>query len=103
MPRTPNTSPQTLKLLAVLLEARTSWRHGYDLAQECELKSGTLYPLLMRLAEQQLLESRWETDGDSRRPRHVYRLSVKGASYARTLLRDSEAAFKKHRALRAAT
>jgi DNA-binding PadR family transcriptional regulator len=48
----PNTSSQTLRLLDALLQSRSRWRHGYDLAQETELKSGTLYPLLMRLADQ---------------------------------------------------
>ncbi|MES1196182.1 MAG: PadR family transcriptional regulator [Steroidobacter sp.] len=85
MPRIPNTSPQTLRLLDVLLASRHSWRHGYDLARETELKSGTLYPLLMRLADQGFLESRWETDGDNRRPRHVYRLTAIGATYAKGL------------------
>ena len=84
MPRIPNTSPQTLALLAALLASRDKWRHGYDLAQETELQSGTLYPLLMRLADQGLLESRWETEGDNRRPRHVYRLTSDGIAYAKS-------------------
>jgi len=83
MPRIPNTSPQTLRLLDALLQSRGSWRHGYDLAVETELKSGTLYPLLMRLADQGFLESRWETENDNRRPRHVYRLTAVGATYAK--------------------
>ena len=89
MPRQPNTSPQTLALLDALLGTRPQWRHGYDLAQECGLQSGTLYPLLIRLADQGMLESRWETDGDSRRPRHAYRLSAEGARYAKELLADA--------------
>ncbi len=83
MPRVPNTSRQTLALLSALLASRQRWRHGYDLAQETELQSGTLYPLLMRLADQRLLESRWETDGDNRRPRHVYKLTSNGVAYAK--------------------
>jgi DNA-binding PadR family transcriptional regulator len=59
------------------------WRHGYDLAKATGLKSGTLYPLLMRLSEQGLLESRWQ---DAERPglppRHCYRLSAAGAALA---------------------
>ena len=88
MPRIPNTSPQTLSLLSSLLASRNSWRHGYDLAQECELKSGTLYPLLMRLADQGFLESRWETDRETHRPRHVYRLTAKGATHAKAQIRE---------------
>ena len=104
MPRMQNTSPQTLRLFEALLGTRAQWRHGYDLAQECELQSGTLYPLLMRLAEQGVLESRWETDGDNRRPRHVYRLTATGATYAKQQLREVDApATKRLRVSRSAT
>src|SRR5579863_9799790 len=84
MPRRPNTSRQTRTLLAALLERSQTWRHGYDLSKETGLKSGTLYPVLMRLGEQGLLESRWQ---DPERaglpPRHVYRLTPSGLALAR--------------------
>ncbi len=35
------------------------WRYGYDLSKETGLKSGTLYPLLIRLSDQGLLEAEW--------------------------------------------
>jgi PadR family transcriptional regulator, regulatory protein PadR len=83
MPRKPNNSRQTRALLAALLGAGT-WRHGYDLAKETGLKSGTLYPLLMRLSEQGLLESRWqEAERPGLPPRHVYRLTAPGLALAR--------------------
>ena len=91
MPRIPNTSPQTIALLEALLSSSRQWRHGYDLASETALKSGTLYPLLMRLADQGLLESRWETDGATRRPRHVYRLTPHGVGVAKTQVRNTVA------------
>jgi len=58
MPRKPNNSRQTRALLAAFLDRSRIWRHGYDLSKETGLRSGTLYPLLMRLSEQGLLESR---------------------------------------------
>ena len=83
MPRKPNSSRQTRALLAALLDRSQTWRHGYDLSRETGLKSGTLYPLLMRLSEQGLLESRWQ---DAERPglppRHVYRLTARGLALA---------------------
>jgi len=83
MPRKPNTSRQTRALLATLLDRSRIWRHGYDLSKETSLKSGTLYPLLMRLSEQGLLESCWQ---DAERPglppRHVYRLTARGLALA---------------------
>ena len=84
MPRIPNTSPQTLQLLAALLEAPSEWRHGYDLSKETGLKSGTLYPVLMRLKDSGLLEADWEeSDQPGRPPRHIYRLTQKGRVFAR--------------------
>ena len=77
-------SRQTLTLLATLLEQPRQWRHGYDLAQDTGLKSGTLYPILMRLADRALLESRWqETPERGRPPRHMYRLTGSGLDYAK--------------------
>jgi PadR family transcriptional regulator, regulatory protein PadR len=84
MPRKPNSSRQTRTLLAALLERPQSWRHGYDLAKETGLRSGTLYPLLIRLSEQGLLEQQWQ---EAERPglpsRHVYRLTAAGLALAR--------------------
>jgi PadR family transcriptional regulator, regulatory protein PadR len=84
MPRKPNNSRQTRTLLAALLDSRLTWRHGYDLSKETGLRSGTLYPLLMRLSEQGLLESRWqEAERPGLPPRHVYRLTASGLALAR--------------------
>ena len=84
MPRKPNNSRQTRALLAAFLERSPTWRHGYDLSKETGLSSGTLYPLLMRLSEQGLLEERWQ---QAERPglpaRHVYRLTAAGLALAR--------------------
>src|SRR5215468_8947277 len=84
MPRKPNTSRQTRALLAALLERPRTWRHGYDLSKETGLRSGTLYPLLMRLSEQGLLEARWEeAERSGLPPRHAYRLTGSGLALAR--------------------
>src|SRR6185437_17155084 len=83
MPRKPNTSHQTRTLLAAFLERSQLWRHGYDLSKETGLKSGTLYPLLMRLSEQGLLESSWqEAARPGLPPRHIYRLTARGLALA---------------------
>jgi PadR family transcriptional regulator, regulatory protein PadR len=73
------TSPQTLLLLESLLQSPAEWRYGYDLSRETGLKSGTLYPILMRLAEKSLLATRWEEAVvPGRPPRHMYRLTALG-------------------------
>jgi PadR family transcriptional regulator, regulatory protein PadR len=92
MPRASNVSPQTRLLLAALIDAPRSWHHGYELSKDTGLKSGTLYPLLMRLSEQGLLESAWEDDVVPGRPRrHLYRLTPSGAALARRQAREGVA------------
>jgi PadR family transcriptional regulator PadR len=92
MPRKPNSSRQTRILLAAFLDRSHHWRHGYDLSKKTSLKSGTLYPLLMRLCEQGLLEAVWqEPDRSGLPPRHAYRLTAQGMALAQEQARDAAA------------
>jgi PadR family transcriptional regulator, regulatory protein PadR len=101
MPRIPNRSRQALQLFEALLSHSTSWQHGYDLSKVTGLKSGTLYPLLMRLCEQGLLEDRWEdSDIAGRPPRHAYRLTPQGRAFAREALSPPEPRGRRVRAAR---
>lgn len=81
-------SPHLLSVLTALLEEPAEWRYGYDLSRETDLKSGTLYPLLIRLAERQWVESRWQHAEENGKPRHMYRLTAAGRRAARDLLQD---------------
>jgi PadR family transcriptional regulator PadR len=86
--RTPlRSSPQTLQVLAVFLDAPKDWRYGYDISRITGLKSGTLYPILMRMADRQLLETAWETNESGKPPRHMYRLTPHGLQLARERVR----------------
>ena len=77
-------SPQTLTLLAALMERPRAWQHGYELSKATNLKSGTLYPILIRLSDQGFLDSRWkDAEQPGRPPRHVYRLTANGLALAR--------------------
>jgi PadR family transcriptional regulator, regulatory protein PadR len=83
MPRQANTSPQTVSVLTQLLTRRDAWHYGYALARETGLPSGTLYPILIRLAEQGWLQTKWtEPDRPGVPPRHTYRLTHAGARAA---------------------
>jgi PadR family transcriptional regulator PadR len=76
-------SAQTLALLRALEQSPTAWRHGYELARETRLRSGTLYPVLIRLADRGLVEARWEDEQPAGRPRrHLYRLTADGLAAA---------------------
>lgn len=87
MPRTRRASGQTLRLLSSLVDEPRKWHHGYELSKATDLASGTLYPILMRLAERGLLEHKWLPSEESGRPpRHVYRLTSKGLAHAKEQL-----------------
>ncbi|MFS2109442.1 PadR family transcriptional regulator [Sphingomonas sp. Sphisp140] len=87
-------SKQMISLLGVLSDRQ--WRHGYDLMKATGLLSGTLYPLLMRMTEQGLVEAEWREPAQAGRPpRHAYRLTANGYALARDIaLQDSALAAK---------
>jgi PadR family transcriptional regulator PadR len=76
-------SPQTLLVLDAFLVQAEEWKYGYDLSKATGLKSGTLYPILMRMAERELLETQWEAGEPGRPPRHMYRFTPDGLRFAR--------------------
>jgi PadR family transcriptional regulator PadR len=76
-------SPQTLQVLDSFLQGPKDWKYGYDISRNTGLKSGTLYPILMRLAERKLLDTSWETVEIGKPPRHLYRLTPDGMRFAR--------------------
>jgi PadR family transcriptional regulator, regulatory protein PadR len=78
-------SAQTINVLRALAVDPARWRYGYDLATEVHLKSGSLYPMLVRLADRGLLETSWEPGVGSRPPRHLYRLTGAGREYVAAL------------------
>ena len=82
--KTPRISPETRLVLERFLERATDWRYGYELSRETGLKSGTLYPILMRLEKHKLLEAQWITTEDGVPPRHTYRLTPNGLDFARS-------------------
>jgi len=87
--KTPRLSAETLLVLERFLERPTAWRYGYELSRATGLKSGTLYPILMRLEKYTLLEARWVTTEDGVPPRHTYRLTPNGLELARTKLAEA--------------
>lgn len=83
MARKPNSSPQTRCVLVALAAEPAAWRHGLSLSRETGLSSGTLYPLLRRLEQQDYLEAKWQaSEAPGRPPRHIYRLTAAGRRLA---------------------
>jgi DNA-binding PadR family transcriptional regulator len=95
MTRDRRCSHQTLALLAALMEQPRAWRHGYDLSSTTQLKSGTLYPIMMRFTDRRLLDSKWQpSEHPGRPPRHLYRLTAQGVAYAREQLAAADPAIE---------
>jgi DNA-binding PadR family transcriptional regulator len=85
-------SAQTLLVLAALCAEPREWLHGYGIAGDTGLKSGSLYPILIRLAERGLVEARWEDGQPAGRPRrHLYRLTPEGLASATAALASTRA------------
>jgi DNA-binding PadR family transcriptional regulator len=79
-------SKQTAAVLLALADDPTAWRYGYELCRQTGLKAGSMYPILMRLADRGLLETVWEREAPpGRPPRHMYRLTGPGLALAAEL------------------
>lgn len=79
MNRNRRLSDQALAVLDVLHVQRAEWTYGLEIAAATGLRSGSLYPILIRLSERGLLESRWlEPERPGRPARHAYRMTAAG-------------------------
>ena len=86
MTRSRRPSAQTTAVVLALADKPTAWRYGYELCRQLDLKPGSLYPILVRLADRGLLETAWDTDTPpGRPPRHLYRLTGSGRALAAEL------------------
>ncbi len=90
MARVRRPSAQMIAVLFALGERASERSHGYDLCRALHLKAGTLYPILRRLDQRGLVETRWEQDPPQGRPaRHLYRLSATGVQLVAELQREA--------------
>jgi PadR family transcriptional regulator, regulatory protein PadR len=72
------------RVLRAFLDDPAARRYGYDLMKAASLQSGTLYPLLARLEQHNLVDSAWETpQQEGQRPRKYYWLTGEGIRVAR--------------------
>ena len=91
MGRPRHSSEQTTRLLGALLADPARWRYGYELSTEAEISAGTMYPALARLADDGLLEHRWELPSENGHPRHLYRLTASGLEFAAARVTEARA------------
>jgi len=83
MGRPRHSSRQIDRLLAAFMRDPGQWRYGYELAKDAGIPTGTLYPALLRLADDEYLEDHWELPDDrGGRVRRMYRLTPAGMGFA---------------------
>lgn len=79
---------QELVLTKVLLAHGMEWSYGYDLSRATGLKSGTLYPMLIRFAGRGWLDHEWR-HREGEKNRHMYRLTSVGRRVAKLALEQA--------------
>jgi|SRR6476660_8204531 len=89
-------STPTKLVFQAFLDSPSEETYGFELAQATGLPSGTIYPILNRLADEGLIKSHWEEveTKSQRRRRRYYELTGEGRRVAR------EATAKQSEALR---
>jgi PadR family transcriptional regulator PadR len=86
MPRPPRLTAPTLRVLGEMLASPAEPVYGLELMDRCGIQSGTLYPILARLAEAGWLDAENEAVDPSvagRPARVYYRLTAEGTAAAR--------------------
>ena len=89
MPPKPKKTKTTIQVLEAFIERLGEEVHGFKLVEDLGLKSGTAYPLLIRLEKLGWLESRWEETSRPGPRRRLYRLTAEGEPAARRFLAES--------------
>jgi PadR family transcriptional regulator PadR len=85
----PNKTKNAVRILKKFCDDPTAEIHGFKFVEELDLKSGAVYPLLIRWENMGWVESRWE-ESDRPGPRkRLYRLTAKGVPAAREFLAEA--------------
>jgi PadR family transcriptional regulator, regulatory protein PadR len=67
----------------ILLAVSNEYRYGFDIMDQTGLPSGTVYPALRRLEEQDFVTSKWESETDAQREgrpaRKYYEITDEGS------------------------
>ena len=84
--------PRLTHITALILKAIDSgFVYGFSIMEMTGLPSGTIYPAMRRMEEDQLIRSRWErqeiADREQRPPRKYYQLTSNGRTALETSLK----------------
>jgi PadR family transcriptional regulator PadR len=85
-------SDETALVLAIFVGAPSGSTWGRQIVRDTGIRSGSLYPILQRLEERGLLNSRWEdldaAVAEGRRPRRLYMLNPDNLERAKALIAE---------------
>src|SRR5258708_30025627 len=87
----PRLTAQALKVLGTLMAQSPDALSGAEICRITKLRSGTLYPILLRLEQSGWLQSKWETETPrelGRPRRRFYQLTGVGARKAKSAFQD---------------
>jgi DNA-binding PadR family transcriptional regulator len=84
--------PRLTHITALILQAVDSgFVYGFSIMEMTGLPSGTIYPAMRRMEEDQLIRSRWErqeiADREQRPPRKYYQLTSAGKTALETSMK----------------
>lgn len=82
--------------LSILALLRKREMYGYEISQmildmskqAIEVSEGTLYPILYRLEEKDVIESHWQAPEGRGKPRKYYRVTEEGQKYFKEYQRE---------------
>ena len=94
MGRRPSTA--TRLVFQAFLDAPADETYGFELTKATGLPSGTIYPILRRLEEEELITSKWEEvqTKAQRRKRRYYTLTAAGRRTAHAATADQRQALR---------
>jgi PadR family transcriptional regulator PadR len=90
----PRMTMPTLLVLGFLLDRRPDEAYGFEITRETGLSSGTIHPILARMADAGWVTSRREDvnpANEGRPPRRYYRLTEAGVEQGGDLLAGAQA------------
>ena len=87
----PKKTKPTLRVVEVFLDRPCEEIHGFDLIDKAKVRSGSLYPILIRLEGLKWLESHWEESDRPGPRRRMYRLTAEAEPVARRFVAEAEA------------
>ena len=93
----PNKTKNNIRILERFCQDPTEEIHGFKLVEDLGIKSGVVYPFLIKWESKGWFESRWEESDRPGPRRRLYRLTALGVRAAREFLEEAAPRAPGHR------